>query len=332
MSCEENYPSETDKPTLESSFPLKSTSGHVTELVVKIRHFKGETVLPGGLTWNPDSAEYKSLTDAQFEVPHKSSQVKPSTSVTEKPDADGRIETVVTLPLLPLPKKPGPAELTLPPLPIAISRASGQLGQLCTSPHVLSVEDPTANVPNAELRPDPEPLVQRETWTQARDIATILLIAIPAALALGFLFSRLLPKLKKTPPPPPPIPPWRRALDQLSTLESERLLEAGRGAEYIDRVSDTLREYLGSRYGFDGLESTTREVLRQMTEKAPDFRFETEVRAILQRSDLAKFARRVPEQAECKDALFETRRIVERTTPAPTLDPRTAESQGGPAK
>jgi hypothetical protein len=323
MTCEETYSSEQNKPKLESLFPLKSVAGHVTQLEVKVRHFPGEKVLPGGLHWNVDSPEYQALEAAHFAVPHEKSPVQPQVVTGTKPDAQGRVETTIHIPLLALPPKPGPGELTLPPLPIAVARASGQLGQLCTSPHVLSVEDPTSNVPDAQLRPNPASLSQREVWKQARDITTIVLVALPIAILLAFLWSRLWPRLKRSPPPPPPTPPWRRALEQLSNLEGERLLEAGRAPEYIDRVSDTLRQYLGARYGFDGLESTTREVLRLLGEKAPDFRFETEVRSILQRSDLAKFARRSPEDEECRDALFETRRIVERTTPAPTLDPRT---------
>ena len=35
----------------------------------------------------------------------------------------------------------------------------------------------------------------------------------------------------------------------------------GRFAEHFDRVSDIVRKYLGLRFGFDGLESTTREAL-----------------------------------------------------------------------
>jgi len=328
MSCEETYSSDKDKPELVTSFPLKAVAGHVAQLEAKVRHFPGEKVLPGGLHWNKESPEYAALEAANFAIPHDKSRVQPQVVTGTQPDVQGRVQTTIVIPLLPLPPKPGPAELTLPSLPIAIARASGQVGQLCTTPHVLSVEDPTANVPNAELKPDTGSLSQREIWKTARDVTTILLIAVPVAILLAVLWSRLWPRLKKLPPPPPPIPPWRRALEQLSSLESERLLEAEKAAEYIDRVSDVLRQYLGARYGFDGLESTTREVLRQLGERAPEFRFENEVRSILQRSDLAKFARRSPEDAECLDAFFETRRIVERTTPAPTLDPRTPASGG----
>lgn len=322
MSCEETYQAGQEKPKLDDTFPLTTIAGHRTDLVVKIRHLSGETVLPGGLEWNPETDEFRAVEAAKFLVPEKAGTAQPKIERKPVPGDVERVETVVTIPLLPLPDAPGRNELTLPPLPIAIAKSSGQIGQLCTSPHVITVEDPTASIPNATLHDNPEPRSQLEIWTTARDIATALLIALPIAILLAWLFMRLLPKLKKVPPPPPPIPPWQRAFERLSALERERLLEQKRYEEYLDGVSDALREYLGGRYGFDGLESTTREVLRQLGERASDFRFENEVRNILQRSDLTKFARRAPDEAECKDALLETRRIVERTTPSPTLDPR----------
>lgn len=324
MSCEETYQAGHEKPALDDTFPLTATAGHQAELVVKIRHLKGETVLPGGFEWNPDSPEYQAVEAARFVIPSKQSLAQPKVDRKPVEGDPEHAETTVTIPFIPLTDTPGRAELTLPPLPIAIAKSSGQIGHLCTSPHVLTLEDPTANIPNATLRPAPEPRSQLEIWATARDITTALLVALPLAVLAAWAMIRLLPKLKKTPPPPPPIPPWTRALERLAALERERLLEQQRYEEYIDRVSDALREYLGGRFGFDGLESTTREVLRQLGERAPDFRFEIEVRNILQRSDLAKFARRAPDEAECKDAALETRRIIERTTPSPTLDPRVA--------
>lgn len=322
MSCEETYQAGQEKPLLDDTFPLTTLAGHQTDLRVKIRHLSGEVVLPGGLEWNPESAEFRGVEEARFLVPSKQSNAQPKVERTKVQGDPEHVETIVTIPFLPLPSAPGRNELTLPALPIAIAKSSGQIGQLCTSPHVITVEDPTANIPNATLHENPQPRSQLEIWITARDIATALLIALPIAALLAWLFIRILPKLKKTPPPPPPIPPWQRAFERLIALERERFLEQMRFEEYLDGVSDALREYLGGRYGFDGLESTTREVLRQLGERAPDFRFENEVRNILQRSDLTKFARRAPDEAECKDALLETRRIVERTTPSPTLDPR----------
>lgn len=325
MSCEESFPEGHDRPELHSELTLKTQAGHAVTLVVRVEHYPGETVFPGGINLNPTSPEYTDLKNAEFEIPSEKSLFAPSLETKPLPGNAGRVETVVRLPFVPLPREPGSHELTLPPLPIAIARSSGQLSQLCTTPHVLFVEDPTANTPNAELQADPPPRSQLEIWTAARDTAIALLIALPLAALLAWLAIRYLPRLKKKPAPPPPVPPWELALKELRELDGAGLLERARFDEYLDRVSDTLRAYLGRRYGFDGLESTTRELLRQLGERAPDFRFESEVRDILQRSDLVKFAKRLPNEHECKDAMLETRRIVERTTKSPTLDPREAE-------
>jgi hypothetical protein len=114
----------------------------------------------------------------------------------------------------------------------------------------------------------------------------------------------------------------------LRAIESAGLLQKHEYEEYLDRVSDTLRHYLGERYGFDGLESTTRELLRQMASRAPDFEHERTVRTILQRADLVKFARKLPSEDECREAFDETREIVQRTTEVSSSASDKA-SQGG---
>ena len=46
------------------------------------------------------------------------------------------------------------------------------------------------------------------------------------------------------------------------------LLETQRFADFFDRVNDAVREYLGARFGFDGLESTTDETLAALRRAA----------------------------------------------------------------
>jgi hypothetical protein len=199
---------------------------------------------------------------------------------------------------------------------------------ICTDPHVITVEDPHASNPNPKKHPDPDPQPQLEVWTTLRDIVLSLLVAIPLALLLAWLFLRLRKKWKKAPKAPAPRPPWETALLELDAIEARRLLESEQYEEYLDAVSDALRHYLGERYGFDGLESTTRETLRQLTVLASDFAEERTVRTILQRADLVKFARRLPTPEECRDAMSETRRIIRVTVRAPSLDPRGTPPKG----
>ena len=64
------------------------------------------------------------------------------------------------------------------------------------------------------------------------------------------------------PPPPPPRPPWEVAFEELDAVRHAGLVDEGRYAEHFDRVCDAVRKYLGGRYGFDGLETTTDEMTR----------------------------------------------------------------------
>lgn len=308
--CVDTWPEDRDRPQLKETFPLTGVSGHIVTLTLEARHLPGEQVFPAGLAMSADSDELKLLRDASFVVPDPKSRVQPSLS--RKVEGQSAV-TTVKLPFIALPKEAGRKELTLPRLPVAISRASGQVHTICTDPHVITVEDPLTSVTDPKPHPDPEPRVQIEVWEELRRIVETLLWALPVALAMMWLFFTLRHRFKKVPLPPPPRPPWEVAFAQLSAIEAAQLVENNEYEEYLDRVSDTLRQYLGARYGFDGLESTTRELLRQLSSKAPDFQREQVVREILQRTDLVKFARRPPTETECREAFKQTRHLVQET-------------------
>jgi len=94
------------------------------------------------------------------------------------------------------------------------------------------------------------------------------------------------------------------------------LLETGRFSDFFDRVNDAVREYLGARFGFDGLESTTDETLRALR-RAPHFGLPLpELAAFLQDCDLVKFADVTPALEECERTLAQAERVVRTTMPA----------------
>ncbi len=325
-SCSDDWPAERERPKIIERFPKRGISGHVARLELSIEHLPGEIVFPAGLeTMQMISGELSeervALTEAQFKLPDPKSDVQPT---LERPSdaAAGRVKTELSFPLIPLPKEAGRFELTLPRLPIAVARASGQVHTICTQPHVITVEDPLASEPNPAKKPDPNPRPQLEIWTSLRDAVLVASWLVPLVLVLVWLLYRYRDRFKKKPIPPPPIPPWERARGQLAHLESKGLLDRSEFEAYLDGVTDTLREYLGGRYGFEGLECTTRELLRQLGSRAPDFSEEQTVRTILQRADLVKFARRTPSEEECTEAMRITRRIIDVTVPTPSLDPR----------
>jgi hypothetical protein len=164
-------------------------------------------------------------------------------------------------------------------------------------------------------KPPSEPLPILVPDSRVIVLAYVALAALIFGL-LGALLARAIAKRRAAQkPPPPPRPPWEKALEALARLREERergLDEEGVEA-WADAVSDVLREYLGARYGFDGLESTTDELVAALYEREPsDERLES-VRAFLRQCDLVKFAKARLEPGELNDLLDAATRIVRET-------------------
>jgi hypothetical protein len=132
-----------------------------------------------------------------------------------------------------------------------------------------------------------------------------------AAWLLGKWFRRARP----VPPPPPPRPPWEVALEELFDVRHAGLIAEGRFAEHFDRVSDALRKYLGARFGFDGLESTTREALTVLRSMTPPVAPLDAIETFLRQADLVKFAKTVPTAEDGDLALVRAEHIVHETMP-----------------
>jgi hypothetical protein len=129
-------------------------------------------------------------------------------------------------------------------------------------------------------------------------------------------------------PPPPPVLPWIVALAELDAIRRSRLLDEDKTGEFFDRVSDAVRKYLGGRYGYDGLESTTDEALAVLSRVRPPVPELDRIRHFLAESDLVKFAKVTPTAAECGDLIDVGEQLVRRTIPEPSA---TLVLPGGPS-
>jgi hypothetical protein len=132
---------------------------------------------------------------------------------------------------------------------------------------------------------------------------------------VAFLIGKWLRRPRPVPPPPPPRPPWEVALEELFDIRHAGLVPEGRLAEHFDRVSDSLRKYLGARFGFDGLESTTREALGVLREVSPRVGPLDAIESFLRQADLVKFAKTVPTAEDGELALVRAEHIVRETLP-----------------
>jgi hypothetical protein len=313
VTCQEHLPEGKERPPVSERFPLRGITGHATWLKLRIKHGSGETVLPSGFEFQKDSEAAKALEAAGFMLPDAKGPAR--VRVKHISNAAGA-ETRISLAVVPLPKKPGRSELTLPPLPIAMARSSGEVITLCTAPHTITVEDPIANQPDAQPHVNAKPTRQTEVWDSLRTAVYggLLGLALASLAALGITWWRRRPKL--VPPPPPPRPAWEVALESLHDIRQSRLVEQGRLNIHLERTSHALRKYLGGRFGFESLESTSEELLEQLRHHLPKESY-SEVQQFLSETDLVKFADVRPTEAQCHWALEHAESLVHRTIPKP---------------
>jgi hypothetical protein len=309
--CREHLGAAGERPELVERFPERGKSGYVAELEVEVVHGKGESVLPAGFRLRQGD-ELAVLEKLGFFAPENDGGAPAATTTVDEGD---RARTTLRIPWVLLPPRAGRQELELPPVPVAIARASGAVITLCTAPHRITVEDPIANDPDPKPRGNPPPRPQLEEWTALKHAV----LGAAAAVVLGALLAWAVRWWMRRPrpsrPAPPPRPPWEVALEELSDLERERLVDRGELSEHFDRVSHAVRRYLGDRYGFDGLECTTSELVAELRRIVPPIVVLEDIETFLARADLVKFAKAVPTEAECHGALEHGRAIVNRTIP-----------------
>lgn len=334
--CVETIPPGGKRPLLEESFPSHGKSGYAQTLVVKVKHGKGETVLPRGLDLSSEADAKRVLKDAGFVVPDQDGGAAARLAdAPPDPAHPEQVTTIFELPLVALPEKPGRAVLVLPPLPVAVSRSNGEIVTTCTTVHAITIDDPTASTPDAKPKPNPPPRVQREEWVALEKMLGILAAVLALAVALAYAMVRWSRRPKPVPPPPPPRPAWEVALERLDEIRHAGLLDQHRYDEYFDRVSDTVRQYLGARFGFDGLESTTDEVLTALKKTTDAQPMYGEIASFCSQCDLVKFANMTPDVAECSRALDAGERIVKSTmiaaapAPRPIVSPLNPEQGSG---
>ena len=319
--CSEIIPQGATRPDVTDVLPLRGRSGYAATLVVTVKHGKGESVLPSGLSLQSHSDAVTELRKAGWVFPDQDGSA--GARLVTKPDAHGdRVTTTLELPLLALPDKPGRHVLTLPPLPISIARASGEVATVCTHEHRIIVDDPTAETPEPKPKGNPPPRMQREEWTALKRAVIYGTIGVVAGAILAWLVARWLRRPKPAPPPPPPRPPWEVAFEKLDEVRHAGLLATHRYSEYYDRVGDAVRQYFGARYGFDGLECTTDEMLKQLGRASVVGVTMPEIATFLEQCDLVKFARMTPTPDDCEKALGDAELLVRNTMTLPQPQPQ----------
>jgi len=115
------------------------------------------------------------------------------------------------------------------------------------------------------------------------------------------------------------------ALRKLEEIDGQKLWQTGHIKQYHADLTDTVRNYLDERFGLATLESTTEETMDAITEDIMNKDLISDLKVILERADLAKFAKFQPLPDENQLSLKYAYRIVEKTLIKETVKEETEE-------
>ena len=108
------------------------------------------------------------------------------------------------------------------------------------------------------------------------------------------------------------IPAHITALKELNHIQQKELWQSGKIKQYHSGISEILRKYMEHRFQFIALELTTDEILSYL-KKTISIEEHLELKQILQRADLAKFAKSKPNEEENKQSMELAKRFVDKT-------------------
>ncbi|MCR4603637.1 MAG: BatD family protein [Prevotella sp.] len=86
------------------------------------------------------------------------------------------------------------------------------------------------------------------------------------------------------------VPPHQKAMKAIDEIKAERMVTAEDPKEYYTRLTDTLRQYINERYGFNAMEMTSSEIIDRLM-KTDDPKSLDELRQLFTTADLVKFAK-----------------------------------------
>ncbi|MBK6810086.1 MAG: hypothetical protein IPG81_14530 [Sandaracinaceae bacterium] len=306
---------EEHRPRLEISVEPREglSTGDVTTLRLTVHGAPGSDItLPEDQNFGEPTS---SVTPAPIEL--LDSRVR----VTVRPDQGQDFHFELDLLLL------EPGEHVVGPLRVRVLTADGQVGVVEAEAQRITVASVLGNEPDAQPFPPTTPVSVMEDDDRPYYVMAALGVLL-VGLLLGYLLRRYLQKRAQAPKPaPPPLPPWEVAAGELAWLAQTRRkhIEEGQWDAWVDKLSDVLRGYLGARYEFDGLESTSVEILAQLRQRKTDPRLVKRVEELLDACDLVKFANSPAGDEETDQMLASALTMVRETRPLVGASPMPGE-------
>ena len=163
----------------------------------------------------------------------------------------------------------------------------------------------------AELKDIKQPMEAPIGWS---DIWPWLLTFIVLFLVIFLLKKYVFNKKEKERIEKPELitPADITALQQLTKLDKAQLWQGGSVKKYHSELSEIIRRYTEDRFNFIALELATDEIISELKSKVNNEQLAS-ITILLQRADLAKFAKSKPDEDENKESMQLAKHFVGQT-------------------
>tara|TARA_B110000459_G_scaffold91337_1_gene102169 strand:+ start:698 stop:1555 length:858 start_codon:yes stop_codon:yes gene_type:complete len=188
--------------------------------------------------------------------------------------------------------------------PISFSVNSKTEGLLLTV-HTIILEE------GAELKDIKNPMAAPIGWSDIWPwLIAFIVLALIIFLLKKYVFNKKekikIEKIKVI------IPADITALQQLKKLDKAQLWQGGSVKEYYTELSEIIRRYTENRFNFIALELATDEIISELKSKVNNEQLAS-IAILLQRADLAKFAKSKPNENENKESMQLAKHFVGQT-------------------
>ncbi len=205
-------------------------------------------------------------------------------------------------------------EYEIPPVSIRYQlRGDTTWKELATEQIKITVESlkPSEAGDIRDIKP---PMVMERDWKQYIRYGIAALIVIIIGILTYIVVQRirqgkgLIPRIEKPVPPPHEV-----ALEALTQLLQDQLLQKGEIKLFYIRISEIIRRYIEGRFFIPAIEMTTTQLIDTMTEAEIEAEVVQMVEDFLLNCDLVKFAKYIPTESENQKVIEQAFEIVDRT-------------------
>ena len=163
----------------------------------------------------------------------------------------------------------------------------------------------------AELKDIKQPIEEPIGWSDIWPwLLGIVLLALVIYLLKKYVFNTK-PKIKKV-IPKVIISADVTAIKELKKLNKQQLWQSGKIKEYQSEISEIIRRYAENRFNFIALELATHEILSELKSHLNAEQL-ANIGTLLQRADLAKFAKSKPNNSENEESMTLAKQFVNNT-------------------